>query len=502
MPVPGSSLRLDNADLTRSLLTLIRRELPFQRQAGGAAIPPRWVPVRTAQGVLRALVFPINRKSAAYIGGLTEKAVVASLATSAGEAGSMAEYLRSTVQHLDDMGIWRTWASGEHGHPRPLSVADAGTGRGADCGRLTGGGGPVASLGGAAPKPPGYLGTDENPRIHFGSNIPAGGSFETLPSNARHRILRQNREASMKILILGAAGMIGRKLAAAYAGHDLILADVVAPAPQPGAHCLTVNLADPATTALLVADRPDLIFHLAAVVSGEAEADFDKGYAVNLDASRALLEAIRAQACRPRLVFASSCAVFGRPFPNRIPDGFHTAPLTSYGTQKAMTELLINDYSRRGFIDGVSLRLPTICIRPGTPNRAASGFFSNILREPLAGLPANLPVPEETRHWFASPRAATGFFQHAAALDLGPLGADRALNMPGLSATVGEQLAALARVAGKGALDLITRNPDPVVAKIVSGWAMDFDAARATALGFTAETSFDAIIRAHLDDAA
>jgi nucleoside-diphosphate-sugar epimerase len=307
----------------------------------------------------------------------------------------------------------------------------------------------------------------------------------------------------MKILILGAAGMIGRKLAAAYAGHDLILADVVAPAPQPGGTCLTVNLADKATAPLLVKDRPDLIFHLAAVVSGEAEADFEKGYAVNLDASRALLEAIHAQPdYRPKLVFASSCAVFGRPFPDRIPDDFHTAPLTSYGTQKAMTELLVNDYSRRGFIDGVSLRLPTICIRPGTPNRAASSFFSNILREPLAGLPANLPVPESTRHWFASPRAAVGFFRHAAAMDLALLGADRALNMPGLSATVADQLAALARVAGKGALELITRNPDPVVEKIVGGWAMDFDAARAKTLGFSADTSFDAIIQAHLEDSA
>ena len=307
----------------------------------------------------------------------------------------------------------------------------------------------------------------------------------------------------MKTLILGAAGMIGRKLAAAFADHDLTLADVVAPLPQPGATCLTVNLADPATATKLVQNRPDLIFHLAAVVSGEAEADFDKGYAVNLDASRALLEAIRAQKeYRPRLVFASSCAVFGRPFPDRIPDDFHVVPLTSYGTQKAATELLINDYSRRGFLDGISLRLPTICIRPGTPNRAASGFFSNILREPLAGLQANLPVPEDTRHWFASPRAATGFFQHAAAMDTTPLGTDRALNMPGLSATVADQLAALVRVAGKGALDLITRIPDPAVAKIVGGWAMDFDAARAAALGFTADTSFDAIIRAHLDDAA
>lgn len=303
----------------------------------------------------------------------------------------------------------------------------------------------------------------------------------------------------MHILILGAAGMIGSRLAQALTGHRLTLVDVVLPV-HPGVTCLARDLtADPAP---LLAERPEAIIHLAAVVSGEAEADFAKGYAVNLAATQALLEAIRAiPSYRPKLLFASSIAVFGTPFPDRIPDDFHLTPRTSYGTQKAMTELLVSDYTRRGFIDGLSLRLPTICIRPGKPNKAASGFFSNILREPLAGLPAVLPVADTTRHWFASPRAAVGFFTHALGLDLASLGANRALNMPGLSATVAEEIEALRRVAGQGAVDLIRLERDETIATIVAGWPCDFEASRARAAGFVAETSFDQIIAAHLEGA-
>ena len=303
----------------------------------------------------------------------------------------------------------------------------------------------------------------------------------------------------MTILIIGAAGMIGRKLAASLANQPLILADAVPADPLPGAQILTLELTAPDAAQRLLAQKPATIYHLAAIVSGEAEADFDKGYAVNLDSIRTLLEAIRhIPNYHPKLIYASSAAVFGRPFPDAIPDEFHAVPLTSYGTQKAIAELLINDYSRRGFIDGVSLRLPTICIRPGLPNRAASSFFSNILREPLAGLPANLPVPETTRHWFASPRAAVGFFRHAAQMDTGPLGTDRAITVPGLTATVADQLAALQRAAGPAALKLITRSPDPMVEKIVGGWALEFTATRALNLGFTADRDFDDIIAAHL----
>jgi UDP-glucose 4-epimerase len=165
-----------------------------------------------------------------------------------------------------------------------------------------------------------------------------------------------------------------------------------------------------------------------------------------------------------------------------------------------MGELMLADYSRRGFLDGIGLRLPTICIRPGAPNKAASGFFSNILREPLAGKEALLPVPDTVRHWHASPRAATGFLRHALTLDLSRVGPRRNLTMPGLSATVAEQVEALRRVAGDRAVALIRREPDPVIAGIVAGWATRFDASRAEALGFRAESSFDEIIAAHVED--
>jgi nucleoside-diphosphate-sugar epimerase len=297
-------------------------------------------------------------------------------------------------------------------------------------------------------------------------------------------------------LIIGAAGMIGRKLAAALRDRPLALHDVV---PFDGAAAVS-DLSAPGEAEKLVASRPRLIFHLAAVVSGEAEADFDKGYRVNLDGTRRLFEAVRKQAYRPRVVFASSIAVFGAPFPPAIGDEFLSAPLTSYGTQKAIGELLLSDYSRRGFFDGIGIRLPTICVRPGKPNQAASGFFSGIIREPLNGQEALLPVPETVRHWFASPRAAVRFLLHAASLDTGQLGARRNLSMPGLSATVGEQIAALRKIAGEKAARLIRREPDPAIMRIVEGWPQNFDVRRALALGFRADSSFEEIIRIHLED--
>jgi D-erythronate 2-dehydrogenase len=321
----------------------------------------------------------------------------------------------------------------------------------------------------------------------------------------------------MHVAIFGAAGMIGRKLAQHLAQSGrlgrsdiaaLTLADVIEaekPAGFSGKLAVqSLDIADPGAAERIVATRPDVIFHLAAIVSGEAEADFEKGYRINLDGTRHLLEAVRRQGLaspyRPRFVFASSIAVFGAPFPAKIGDEFFTTPLTSYGTQKAMSELLLGDYSRRGFLDGIAIRLPTICIRPGKPNKAASGFFSNILREPLAGQEAVLPVSDEVRHWHASPRAAVGFLGHAATMDLAPLGARRALSMPGLSATVAEQIAALKRVAGDKAVRLIRREPDPTIIRIVEGWPRDFDTRRALALGFKADASFDEIIRLHIED--
>jgi len=199
-------------------------------------------------------------------------------------------------------------------------------------------------------------------------------------------------------------------------------------------------------------------------------------------------------------VFTSSIAVFGSPFPPAIGDEFLNAPLTSYGTQKAIGELLLSDYSRRGFFDGVGIRLPTICVRPGKPNKAASGFFSGIIREPLAGQEAVLPVPETVRHWFASPRAAIDFLMHAATLDSAKLGTRRNLSMPGISATVGEQIEALRKVAGDKAARLIRREPDQTIMRIVEGWPQNFDARRALALGFRADASFEEIIRIHVAD--
>jgi nucleoside-diphosphate-sugar epimerase len=314
----------------------------------------------------------------------------------------------------------------------------------------------------------------------------------------------------MQVLIIGAAGMIGRKLASSLAADPepglagLTLVDVAEPEAPPGSVPVAtgaLDLTDPGAVAAAVAGRPEVIVHLAAVVSGEAEADFEKGYAVNFDGTRALFEAIRAQpGYRPRVVFASSIAVYGAPFPETIPEDFHLTPLTSYGTQKTMSELLLADYSRRGFLDGIGLRLPTICIRPGAPNKAASGFFSNILREPLSGREAVLPVDDAVRHWHASPRAAVGFFRHAMRLDLARLGDRRSLAMPGLSATVAEQIEALRRAAGEKAVRLIRREPDPTIRRIVAGWATRLDASRALALGFVADASFDAIIAAHVED--
>ncbi len=317
----------------------------------------------------------------------------------------------------------------------------------------------------------------------------------------------------MKVLIIGGAGMIGCKLAerlakdGALGGNaitGMVLHDVVAGAKPAGAKfsvdIATGDLPAAGEAEKLVAGRPDVIFHLAAIVSGEAEQDFDKGYRINMDGTRLLLEAIRAAGTKPRLVFTSSIAVFGAPFPDAIGDEFFNTPLTSYGTQKNICELLISDYSRKGFVDGVSIRLPTICVRPGKPNKAASGFFSNIMREPLAGHEAVLPVSESVMHWHASPRAAVEFMRHAATLDTAKVGPRRALTMPGLAVTVGEQIAALKKVAGDKVVARIRREPDPFIEQIVAGWPRKFAAKRALELGFKPDQSFEDIIRIHIAD--
>jgi nucleoside-diphosphate-sugar epimerase len=311
--------------------------------------------------------------------------------------------------------------------------------------------------------------------------------------------------------------MIGRKLTTAIVKNGslagkkvdaLTLIDVIAPPTPEGfagqVNAYAANIAEPATAPRAVAARPDVIFHLAAIVSGDAEANLEKGYTINLDGTRLLFDAVRLEHERsgyhPRVVFTSSIAVYGAPLPDVIEDDFALTPLTSYGTQKAMGELMLADYSRRGIMDGIGLRLPTICVRPGKPNLAASGFFSGIIREPLSGLEAILPVADTVRHWFASPRAAVGFLVHAASIDLAPLGARRNIMLPGLSVTVAEEIEALRRAAGDKAVNLIRHQPDETIATIINGWAKAFAPRRAEALGFVADKSFDEIVQIYMED--
>ncbi|MDP8995503.1 MAG: SDR family oxidoreductase [Pseudomonadota bacterium] len=343
----------------------------------------------------------------------------------------------------------------------------------------------------------------------------------------------------MRVLITGAAGMIGRKLVARLQAdgklngktitalhlHDIsdptpvipAQAGIQLPANASGQSKLdprlrgddelkvmshTSDLAGEGAAAKLVATKPDVIFHLAGVVSGEAEANFELGYRVNLDGTRQLFEALRHAQISPRVVFTSSIAVFGAPLPDVIPDDFHLTPLTSYGTQKMMSEALLADYTRRGFFDGIGLRLPTICVRPGKPNKAASGFFSSIIREPLAGLAAILPVPRDVVHTHASPRSAVNFLIHAAGLDGGAIGPRRNITMPGVGVSVQEQIDTLGRVAGSKVVSLIEERPDAAIWAIVKNWPTRVDAKRARDLGFVVERNFDEIIQAHIEDSA
>lgn len=318
-----------------------------------------------------------------------------------------------------------------------------------------------------------------------------------------------------EILIIGGGGMVGQKLARAIAETGLegvsdpqvTLFDLGFPEPgAPAARRVTGTLTDAGAVKGAIAARPAIIFHLAAIVSGEAEADFDKGWDVNMMAFRHFLEAVRAEHMAsgetwvPKIVFTSSIAVFGPPYPDKIGDEFLCAPQTSYGAQKAISELMLADYIRKGFCDGMSIRLPTICVRPGKPNLAASSFFSGIIREPLNGQEAILPVPGDVRHWHASPRAAAGFLRHAAALDTDRLGTRRSLNLPGVSCTVDEQIEALRDVAGQDVVKLIKPQPDETIMRIVQGWPRDFAPERALELGFRAEGSFREIIEVYIAD--
>jgi nucleoside-diphosphate-sugar epimerase len=323
----------------------------------------------------------------------------------------------------------------------------------------------------------------------------------------------------MHVLISGAAGMIGRKLTQRLVTdraldnrpvEKLTLLDIVAPERPKGFsdHVKTraADLAEPGVAEKAIAERPEMIFHLAGVVSGEAETNFEKGYHTNLDGMRALLEAIRKKreetgdGYRPRLIFTSSMAVYGAPFHDVIDDEFHLTPLTSYGTQKMMCEALLADYTRKGYVEGVGIRLPSIVVRPGKPNKAASGFFSGIIREPLNGDEAQLPVSENVVHTHASPRSAVGFLIHGAELPREKIEPHINITMPGVCCTVGEQIAALKRVAGDRVAARIKHVPDELVMRIVSGWPHRLSGKRATELGFRVEKTFDEIIRVHIDE--
>lgn len=320
----------------------------------------------------------------------------------------------------------------------------------------------------------------------------------------------------MKVLITGGAGFLGQRLARALLKRgqlsdssgqprtidELVLVDVVAGNDfgDPRVRVVTGDISDAALLRDLVDERTQSIFHLAAIVSGAAEADFDLGMRINLDASRALLDACRLRGHRPKVVFTSSVAVYGGKLPALVRDDTALNPQSSYGAQKAIGELLLNDYSRRGFVDGRVLRLPTISVRPGKPNKAASSFASGIIREPLAGEAAVCPVSPDLRLWLLSPRGAIESLIAGHELDGPALGLSRTINLPGISVSVGEMVAALEKVAGPEVVARITFAPDPAIERIVNSWPGAWDTSRAKALGLVADRDFESIIRAFIAD--
>lgn len=318
----------------------------------------------------------------------------------------------------------------------------------------------------------------------------------------------------MKVLITGGAGFLGLQLARlllkrgtlnlggkAVTIDQLTLLDVVAPQIDDArVRVVTGDLSDPAVLAQAIDRETGAIFHLAAVVSGQAEADFDLGMRVNLDASRALLETCRTLGHAPRVVFTSSVAVYGGKLPAVVQDDTALNPQSSYGVQKAIGELLLTDYSRRGFVDGRVLRLPTISVRPGKPNAAASSFASGIIREPLSGEAANCPVDPATSLWLLSPRGAIQALVNGIELDGERFGNRRVVNLPGLSVTAAQMVEALRRVAGDTVADRVTWNREERVEKIVGTWPAAWDVSRAVALGFESDASFDDVIRGYAED--
>ena len=320
----------------------------------------------------------------------------------------------------------------------------------------------------------------------------------------------------MDVLITGGAGFLGVKLAkkllerGTLAGPDgkqhtlsrIVLLDQVAAQgfTDPRIVSMTGDVADAASVARALTPSVQTVFHLAAVVSGEAESDFDLGMRINLDATRILLEQARHNGNKPRFVFTSSVAVFGGDLPAKVLDTTPATPQGSYGAQKAMCELMVTDYARKGFVDGRSVRLPTVSVRPGKANKAASSFASGIIREPLNGVTSICPVPPTTRMWVLSPRSTVNNLIHAHEVDGAVFGSAGAVNLPGLSITVGEMVAAMGRVAGDAPVKLIQWEEDAAIMKLVRTWPGDFITTRAESMGFVCDTNYDDVVSAYMDD--
>jgi len=315
----------------------------------------------------------------------------------------------------------------------------------------------------------------------------------------------------MKILVTGAAGFLGTRLARALLAGANGLPEVSTLVAADTARCALNDrrvdsrvgtITDEAFVRSIVDSDVDVIYHLAAVLSGQSESEFDVGMRVNVDGTRYLLETCRRAKNPPRFIFTSSVAVYGGPLPAVVPEEAPVWPQSSYGTEKAVADLLVSDYSRKGFVDGIACRLPTVAIRPGKPNSAMSSFVSGIIREPLAGIDSVCPVPLETRLWICSPDVLTNNLVHAGRLDTGALGPRRSLNLPGLSVTAAEMLASLERLGGAAARARVRCEPDADTMRIVCTWPGAFDVGRALGLGFEVDRDVDSIVRQFMAERA
>lgn len=316
----------------------------------------------------------------------------------------------------------------------------------------------------------------------------------------------------MHVLILGGGGFLGSRLAKELIENGglsqgkidhMTLVDISFPEnmlQDPRFECVATDFSDESTIRNLLEQQPDVIFHLAAIVSGEAEKNFELGMKVNFHASLQLLELCRKLSLHPRIVFSSSCGVFGGDVSKVITDDTGPKPRSSYGTQKAMVELLMNDYSRRGFVDARTIRLPTISVRPGKPNAATSSFLSGIIREPLNGIKATYPVPPETAFWIQSPKRVIQNFIHAANIDEKAIGDDRMITLPGLTVSVQEMISSLDQIAGSEVSQLISYEPDAFLQSIVLTWPPHFDTSKADQLGFVRDNAVDEIIRSYIHE--